>query len=219
MLKRRLQSPRTQLNPRDQVPFNFASVYTSLSRSLEFESRHTYFLCWLRFSYFSSGLSNKCRDDVLDHSTSKFNIYIRHAFLTYLLMDLGPSWEAANWAATQELPIILWNPKVHHRVHKSHPLVPILSQIDPVHTILSSLRSILIFSTHLRLSLPSGLFPSGFPTNTLYAFLFFPIRATCPAYLILHQNAGEELEWWTIIVDWLFRRWYKNWERTEEVWD
>src|SRR5215510_13249971 len=33
----------------------------------------------------------------------------------------------------------------------------------------TSWRSILILSTHLRLGLPSGLFPSGFPTNTLYA--------------------------------------------------
>ena len=29
-------------------------------------------------------------------------------------------------------------------------------------------KSILILSTHLRLGLPSGLFPSGFPTKTLY---------------------------------------------------
>jgi hypothetical protein len=30
-----------------------------------------------------------------------------------------------------------------------------------------------------------GLFPSGFSTNTLYAFLFFPMCATSPAHLVL----------------------------------
>jgi hypothetical protein len=52
--------------------------------------------------------------------------------LTYLLTELSPSWEADNCAATQELPGILRNPKVHQHVHKSPPLVPILSQIEPV---------------------------------------------------------------------------------------
>jgi hypothetical protein len=83
----------------------------------------------------------------------------------------------------RKFPAILRNPKVHHRVHKSPPLVPILSQFDPVPTIPSYLSKILlILSTHLRFGLPSGLFPSGFPTNILYVFLVSPIRATCPTY-------------------------------------
>jgi hypothetical protein len=62
--------------------------------------------------------------------------------LTHSLMELNPSWEAANCAATQELPSILWNPKFHCRVHKSPTLVPILSQINPIHTIPSYLSKI-----------------------------------------------------------------------------
>jgi hypothetical protein len=62
--------------------------------------------------------------------------------LTYLLMELRPSWEAANCAATQDLPSVLWNLKVQYRPHKSPPLVPILSQIDPIPTIPSYLSKI-----------------------------------------------------------------------------
>jgi hypothetical protein len=57
--------------------------------------------------------------------------------------------------------------------------------LDPVHTIQSYLPKLYFNINHLRLDLPSGLFPSGFPTNILYTFLFSPIRATCSARLIL----------------------------------
>jgi hypothetical protein len=45
-----------------------------------------------------------------------------------------------------------------------------------------SLRFILILSTRLHLGLPSGLLPSGFPTNILYVCFFFPCALhTCPS--------------------------------------
>ena len=47
--------------------------------------------------------------------------------------------------------------------------------------------SILILSTLLRLGLPSGLFPSDFPTKTIYTPLSSPIRATCPAHLMYQE--------------------------------
>ena len=63
-----------------------------------------------------------------------------------------------------------------------------LSWANPIQSIYphpTSWRSILILSTLLGLGFPSGLFPSGFPTKTLYTPLSSTICATCPAHLIL----------------------------------
>jgi len=85
-------------------------------------------------------------------------------------MEQTPSWEANRFLAGQEILRILWNPNVHYRIHKCQPPVHVLSQINLVHASHSTYwRFILMLSSHLRLGLPTGLFPSSFPTKTMHA--------------------------------------------------
>jgi hypothetical protein len=85
-------------------------------------------------------------------------------------MVQSPSWEANWFAASQEIPRISRNRRFITALTSTRHLF--LSWVTPIQSIYphpTSWRSVLIIlSTHLCLGLPSGLFPSGFPTKTLY---------------------------------------------------
>jgi hypothetical protein len=101
-------------------------------------------------------------------------------------MELSPSSEVNSCTATREFPtsygtrkfITMFTRALNWSLSWGRSI-----QSIPRHPI--SLRPILVLSIHLYLSLPRGIFPSGFPTNILYTFLFSPTHATYRAHLIL----------------------------------
>jgi hypothetical protein len=99
-----------------------------------------------------------------------------HTYLPTHSMEQSNSWEAnQSLQPVKKFPTLLWNPKVLYRTHKCMPPVPILSWLYPVLTSHpTSWRSILILSSHLRLRLPNGLFPSNFP-NYAHTFKFYTV--------------------------------------------
>ena len=112
---------------------------------------------------------------LLTYSFTYLLTYLLTCLLTYLFTYLL-SGEAKRFSASQEIPRILWKPKVHYCIHNSPSPVPVFSQTNQVHAPYhNSGRSILILSSHLGLGLPSGFFSSGFRTKILYAPLLSPI--------------------------------------------
>ena len=116
-----------------------------------------------------------------------------HAASTYLLaysMVQSPSW-AANWfAASQQIPHISRNPKVHYHTHKRPPPVSILGQPNPVH----------ISIPHLLEIHPNIIHPSTPRSFQWSLSLRFPHQDPTHTPLLTHtrhmQRQHKCIFWW-----------------------
>ena len=88
----------------------------------------------------------------------------------------SPPWEANWFAATQEIPRISRNPKVHYRTHKRPPPVSILGQPNPVH--IPTFHLLEIHPNIIHPSTPSS--PQWSPT------LRFPHQDPIHPWLLTH---------------------------------
>jgi hypothetical protein len=95
------------------------------------------------------------------------------------------SCEAYNFLDSQEILRISWNLKTHYRVHGNLSGVRQLCQINPVHVLVSYFFKSTLILLSRQGFLSTGLFPLGFFTKTPTHILFFLIRATPSAHLIL----------------------------------
>ena len=102
-------------------------------------------------------------------------------------VSLTPSSEADSSSASQKIPRILWDTKVHYHVYNSPPLVPNLSHMNPVHTAQHHFyRTTVVLSSQTSVALPSGHSHSGSHTKIMYALLLHLMNTTCvpPSSLI-----------------------------------
>jgi len=64
----------------------------------------------------------------------RYTVDIVYTYLLTYYLEQSTSGEAKRYSASQEILRILWNPKVHYRIHRCPPPVPIMKHLDPVPT-------------------------------------------------------------------------------------
>jgi len=116
-------------------------------------------------------------------------------------MEQNSSWEANSHLSSHGIPCLPLIPEVYYGLH----LVPILSQMHPVHTspapYFPKVHSNIILPSTPRYS--KWAVPLTFPNQNIVCISHIsPIRATCPArlillYLITVMISGEAYKLWS----------------------
>jgi hypothetical protein len=107
--------------------------------------------CWM-FNLSAHRATRETCNNTWQNATANifYHTWQRHRWETQLTNLWSKVFsEKKNSSVTCENLLILWNPKVHHHVHKSLPYIPILSQTSTVHYPSYFLK------THCNINFPS----------------------------------------------------------------
>jgi hypothetical protein len=121
----------------------------------------------MKFRCFASGF------DILPVITGTISVYVFYHKVYYSMhtysMVQDILWKADSHSVYQTTASFLYGTRRFITVftHVRHRTLSSGSRIQFAPSILTSLKSILMLSSHLRLGLPAGLLPSGLPTKTL----------------------------------------------------
>ena len=153
---------------------------------------YTIAVCFVNNSWWWAGeLSETCRVSfqkwIWEISASSWLYYEINS------MKQSPSWEAKRPSGNQEFSRILWNPKIHCRIHNNPPPVLILIQINPIHVPRFHFLKILI---NVHLGPPRGLPPPKLCTHLSCPHTWHTNRSSHSSWF----DDPNNIFWWKQII-------------------
>jgi hypothetical protein len=100
-------------------------------------------------------------------------------------MGSSTTGEANSHSASQEMPRPSRKPNLHYRIHKSQPLIPILTQMNPIH-------NFLIYSTKTHTKIVLASTPMSLDWSLLYRYsdknVILISYLIHPCYMLISSN-------------------------------